>query len=593
MATGLDKEIKTRTYFTPSTFLYAFDDSKLGGAGNEKDFRVAINEVFGLGSSSPGYIPYVDSSGIYQKGDAGLYFDESNEHLGIGFASAPSPRDVLHLHKATTSPVGIRFSNSDLGVSSSDGQKIQGDSTGLIYDVQSGDSHQYLVGGSEVSRVTTGGHVIGSTSLSASAALEVSSTTRGFLPPRMTNAQRNSITSPAAGLLIYNTSSSEYQFYDGSAWASIGSGGGGSSMTPTTYISEDGINLTTHRLYNTKINPVSDTSIDFDTTNGVNGATGWIFYQAASKPEITLDGSPDNIDILQDNFSSNSLGQIWYCYYRDTDSTDGLLISYQRLNTAPVASNLDLDDGNTTSIEVAQQVTASYDYTDEEGDAESGTIITWYYADDISGTYETQFASSTSAIVSVPSAAEDKYLRFSVQPRSNEGASPGTTISSGYFNIQVGATVETELYKSETYYNLANSTDVGTNGSIGSVGIYNGDRAMQILDTGDKIAHQITPTQTRDYIIKLFVRTGNSASTTAKTGHYGLKIGTVAGGYGNITSESITFTNNIVENVSDFGVSSWGYLASGAVSLTNAAWYFEVEALADFCAIYRIELEEA
>ena len=36
-----------------------------------------------------------------------------------------------------------------------------------------------------------------------SAELEVKSTTKGFLPPRMTNAERNSIATPATGLLIF------------------------------------------------------------------------------------------------------------------------------------------------------------------------------------------------------------------------------------------------------------------------------------------------------------------------------------------------------------------------------------------------------
>jgi hypothetical protein len=38
-----------------------------------------------------------------------------------------------------------------------------------------------------------------------SAILDVESTDKGFLPPRMTTAQRNGITSPATGLIIYNT----------------------------------------------------------------------------------------------------------------------------------------------------------------------------------------------------------------------------------------------------------------------------------------------------------------------------------------------------------------------------------------------------
>jgi hypothetical protein len=51
-----------------------------------------------------------------------------------------------------------------------------------------------------------------------SAALQVSSTVRGFLPPRMTTGQRDLIATPAAGLVIYNTSTNKHQGYNGTTW---------------------------------------------------------------------------------------------------------------------------------------------------------------------------------------------------------------------------------------------------------------------------------------------------------------------------------------------------------------------------------------
>ncbi|QNA43210.1 tail fiber domain-containing protein [Lacibacter sediminis] len=63
---------------------------------------------------------------------------------------------------------------------------------------------------------------IGTTNPSASAVLDISSTDKGVLIPRMTLAQRNAITSPATSLLIYQTDNTPgYYYYNGTVWASI------------------------------------------------------------------------------------------------------------------------------------------------------------------------------------------------------------------------------------------------------------------------------------------------------------------------------------------------------------------------------------
>jgi hypothetical protein len=56
------------------------------------------------------------------------------------------------------------------------------------------------------------------TTLNPSAVLEVESTTKGFLPPRMTTVQRDAITPPPAGLTVYNITTNTLQIYNGTAW---------------------------------------------------------------------------------------------------------------------------------------------------------------------------------------------------------------------------------------------------------------------------------------------------------------------------------------------------------------------------------------
>lgn len=57
-----------------------------------------------------------------------------------------------------------------------------------------------------------------------SAMLDVKSTTKGFLPPRMNTIQRESIDNPAEGLCVYNTDSLCLEFWDGAAWFNLCTG---------------------------------------------------------------------------------------------------------------------------------------------------------------------------------------------------------------------------------------------------------------------------------------------------------------------------------------------------------------------------------
>lgn len=67
-----------------------------------------------------------------------------------------------------------------------------------------------------------------------SAMLDVKSTTKGFLAPRMTAEQKEAISSPATGLLIYQTDAATgYYYYNGSAWIQIGAASGSSQWTTT------------------------------------------------------------------------------------------------------------------------------------------------------------------------------------------------------------------------------------------------------------------------------------------------------------------------------------------------------------------------
>jgi len=64
---------------------------------------------------------------------------------------------------------------------------------------------------------------IGTTNPDGSAALDITSTTKGLLIPRMTNVQRQAISNPVAGLMVYVTDfvGGRFMFYDGTEWGTL------------------------------------------------------------------------------------------------------------------------------------------------------------------------------------------------------------------------------------------------------------------------------------------------------------------------------------------------------------------------------------
>jgi len=68
--------------------------------------------------------------------------------------------------------------------------------------------------------VTSTGIQVGG-SANASAILQANSTTKGFLPPRMTTAEKTAISTPAAGLVVYDNTLNQLSYFNGSTWVNV------------------------------------------------------------------------------------------------------------------------------------------------------------------------------------------------------------------------------------------------------------------------------------------------------------------------------------------------------------------------------------
>ena len=124
---------------------------------------------------------------------------------------------------------------------------------------------------------------------SASAVLQANSTTKGFLPPRMTNAQRTAISSPATGLFLYDTTDNEYEYYNGTAWTAIQS----KLTNPVT-----GTGTTNFLPKWTSGSALGNSSIYDDGGNIVIGGTASSGYKFLVNGNVYIAGTTNYIDGL-------------------------------------------------------------------------------------------------------------------------------------------------------------------------------------------------------------------------------------------------------------------------------------------------------
>lgn len=187
---GADDKIKIRG-FTDGSVLFC-DGGKIS-EDNGNFFWDDTNNILKLHS---GNTHFVDATnGLTIKGENGL----------IEFRSTNAGNNtVMRSYSAGGYTFNITTTNTGINMSTSN-------SLPLTFDPN----------GSEIMRATTTGLIIGGTSIDSSAILQQDSTTQGFLPPRMTTTQRDNISSPAAGLMIYNSTTNKINFYNGSAWEAV------------------------------------------------------------------------------------------------------------------------------------------------------------------------------------------------------------------------------------------------------------------------------------------------------------------------------------------------------------------------------------
>ncbi len=154
---------------------------------------------------------------------------------------------------------------------------------------------------------------IGTETAVASAKLELSSSERGFLMPRMTQSQRVSIATPATGLLVFQTDNSPgYYYFTGTTWT-----GPLTSSEVAGLVKSDGQSIFTGDLNmaTKKISNLADPTDanDVATKNYADGLSGGLLWKESVLNLVaTAPTSPNNGDryILSANWGGGSKNQI-------------------------------------------------------------------------------------------------------------------------------------------------------------------------------------------------------------------------------------------------------------------------------------------
>ena len=157
-----------------------------------------------------------------------------NGNTGIGTTAPEAPLDVRSDFSSGSQTL-IKIGSTDGGLTNNKEANISyywaaaDNSCYLGFSGKGNNSNQMILRGD-------GNVGIGTTAPDDDALLDVSSTTKGFLPPRMTCAQRDAISSPPEGLMIYNTATHTIDYYDGSQWMSLDASAASSAPSaPTAY----------------------------------------------------------------------------------------------------------------------------------------------------------------------------------------------------------------------------------------------------------------------------------------------------------------------------------------------------------------------
>jgi hypothetical protein len=316
----------------------------------------------------------------------------------------------------------------------------------------------------------TGSVVVGTATPSASAALDINSTSQGMLVPRMTTVQRNAIATPASALLIFNTSNNTFEVYKTSCscWVSINDGGSSAAT-------------------NLENNAPSVSNINYKGTFRV-GSTANVVYTYSD-----AENDAEALTTILWEIANDNIGTARTTYSTSANPTFGVADAgrYVRVKVTPRAATGVLNGidnyGTWTLIDAATVPSASM--ITLSGSTEQGSLLSGTYTfaggsgieNALGSTYTWQAATSSkganTSTMSIPDGGAafgktirptinevNKYIRFGVRAKDNAPVTATSFVYSDWVG-PISMAAEAAPIATDVLYSPAPGTNVELTGS--------------------------------------------------------------------------------------------------------------------------------
>jgi len=234
VATALSQTIIANDFTPNYTFFDGNTDSialRIGGLKNTQNNISAIlmQQTAGAGNNGLAIQPantrwqmgFISGQGNSLGSNPRVVFGNSGIRIGTS-ANPPSNLFEIQGSGSTSATTSLLVQNSAGTAAMTVRDNLQTTFGGTILGTNcvmtANVEFQNILYGSNFFSQNTGATTLGSSSAAdASAMLDIRSTTRGFLPPRMTTTQKNAITA-VAGLVVYDSTINKLCCYNGSTW---------------------------------------------------------------------------------------------------------------------------------------------------------------------------------------------------------------------------------------------------------------------------------------------------------------------------------------------------------------------------------------